>query len=134
MSTLGLSTLVRRIPAEIVDDVVAEFAKAAQRHGGRIAGYPLIATPGRVTITGDRATVQMRGVPAGFWTWREYGTKPHSVGPRTKKAMNHGLDHPVSGIIEGVYMPARRRWTAAVDDFEAGYGALVGAVVDRTWR
>jgi hypothetical protein len=135
MATLGLSATVRAIPAEVARDVAIEFAKSAERHGGRMMGrFQLTAVPGRVTITDTEARVQMRGTPAGFWSWREYGTKPHSVSPRKKQAMNHGLDHPVSTIIEGVHMPARHKWTAAVDDFEAGYGALVGAVVDRTWK
>jgi hypothetical protein len=138
VTTLGLTATLRQLPAEVAHDVAVEFARTAERHGGQIKGYPLTATPGAVTITDATATVQMRGVPAGFWSWREYGTKPHSVSPRNKRAMGGGLEallgHPYSGVAEGVYMPARHRWTAALDDFEGGYGALVGAVVDRTWK
>lgn len=135
MSVLGLSTVISQIPAQVATDVAAEFARVAERHGGRMMGrFQLTAVPGRVTVTDTEATVQMRGSPPGFWSWREYGTKPHSVSPRRKQAMAGGLAHPVSEMIEGVHMPAQRRWTATIDDFDAGYGRLVGAVVDRNWR
>lgn len=116
---------LEQLPADYIDEAVGIFIRAAERNGGRMMGrYQLTASEGRRTVSPEGGSVTMNGTPAGFWTWRETGVKPHTIGPRRKRAMAGGLGHPIRGDVLHPGYPGQHRWTRTVQQATAEIGQL----------
>ena len=137
----GLSTALARMPASYATEAVKAFKALAEANGGTMMGrYQLTAKEKKRYVRDTQCTLIMQGVPAGFWVWKETGTKPHTIAVRgrgrTKGAAakvkvkrrrgktvgrgkqpalyGAGWDHPVAGPVHHPGTSGRRAWTRTV--------------------
>ena len=122
----GLSKRLDDLPADVVEDAVKAFTLIAERNGGKMmrGKYQLTAKPGRVERRGEMASVMMKGVPSGFWEWKESGTGSHVIRPKKKRRRKGrfkvpgpmGLPgHPVFGPVTHPGTTGSLKWTKTVD-------------------
>lgn len=115
---------IRDVPAAYIDEAIATFTQVANRLGGTVMGYQLTAREENRRVTPEGASVTVFGSPAGFWTWRETGARPHTIRPRGKRALAGALRHPVMGPVVHPGFAGRQAWTRTVEAATAEINAL----------
>ena len=82
----GLTAKLTHVPARYADEAAAVFTVYAERNGGRMLGrYQLTAAEKKRYVYDEGCTLIMEGVPSGFWTWRETGTRPHEIRAKSRR-------------------------------------------------
>lgn len=128
----GLTKTYEDLPGRALDEAIAEFTRIAERHGGRMMRkYQLTAKPSNRRVEGDIASVTMKGVPSGFWVWRESGTGGHWI--RRKKAVRPGgrallagdLSHPLVGPVYHTGSLGHGAWTKTVEEADRTIAGIV---------
>jgi len=137
----GLTAAFSRMPAAYATESAKAFKQIAEANGGTMMGrYQLTAKEKKRYVRDTQCTLIMQGVPAGFWVWKETGTKPHTIAVRTRRRTKGaapkvkvkrrrgrtvgrgkqpalygaGWDHPVAGPVQHPGTSGRRAWTRTV--------------------
>ena len=99
----GLAKRIDNVPVELLDDAIRAFVVIAERNGGKMMGgsYQLTAKVAKRYQRPGVAYAWMKGVPSGFWQWKETGTQAHVIAPRKKSARS------TQGLEAGAARPAR---------------------------
>ena len=104
--------------------------------GGR---YQLTAKVAKRYQRPGVAYAWMKGVPSGFWQWKETGTQAHLIAPRKKRRGRRkgwkpgplGLPgHPVWGPVQHPGTNGARKWTKTVNEADAAIASIVQRYVD----
>ena len=84
----GLSKRIDDVPAELLDDAIRVFTVIAERNGGKMirGRYQLTAKVAKRYHRPGVAYAWMKGVPSGFWQWKETGTQAHLIAPTQEAA------------------------------------------------
>jgi len=130
-----LAKRIDDVPVALLGDAIKAFTVIAERNGGKMMGgkYQLTAKPDRIRRRDDEASVVMKGVPSGFWVWKETGTGKHEIRPRKKRKfkvpgpMGGGLPHPMFGVVEHPGSDGSLKWTKTVDQA----GKAIADIVER---
>jgi hypothetical protein len=138
----GLAKRIDNVPVELLDDAIKVFVDIAERNGGKMMGgrYQLTAKPDKLRVRGEQASVLMKGVPSGFWVWRETGTGEHTIRPKRRKKRGWkpgplGLPgHPVWGPVIHPGTAGQLRWTKTVDQAAKAIDDLVERGVEKAVR
>jgi len=139
----GLTAKLSRIPQSYATEAAKVFRTVAEANGGTMMGrYQLTASEKKRLIRDQGCTLIMKGTPAGFWVWKESGTKPHAIAVRTRRRTGPagskvkvkrrrgrtvgrgkqpalagaGWDHPVAGPVQHPGTAGRRAWSRTVTE------------------
>jgi hypothetical protein len=105
---------------------VARKGKAAAKKGAPHMFGTVLSAAAKTEASATSCKVTFSPKPAGAWTIAETGTKPHTIKPRSRKAL-----HWAGLFAEVVHHPGtggRMAWTAANGRIAKAVGAEIEAV------